>query len=94
MILIAAALHEQLFDKGESLEIVEHCIVLPVYNILNRILFFRQFPDSSAASSDPGASNLLCGAPHLPHQDLHHEQRPAQESAGAHELKAHLPCSL
>lgn len=92
-----ATLHEQMFDKGEFLEIVEHCMVLFVYNILNRIVlfvFFRQFSDSSAASSDPGASNLLCGAPHLPHQDLHHEQRPAQESAGTHELKAHLPCSL
>uniref|UniRef100_A0A3B3BZQ3 Protein phosphatase 4 regulatory subunit 3C n=1 Tax=Oryzias melastigma TaxID=30732 RepID=A0A3B3BZQ3_ORYME len=54
----------------------------------------RQLPDSSAVGSDPGAAHLLCGTPHLPHQDVHHEQRPAQESAGAHELKAHLPRSL
>lgn len=32
MVLIgaAAALHEHVFDKGEFLEIAEHCIVLPV----------------------------------------------------------------
>lgn len=64
--------------------------------VMSFLLFnlFRQLPDSPAAGTDPGASDLLCGAPHLSHQDLHHEQRPAQESAGAYELKTHLPCSL
>lgn len=57
-------------------------------------IWFRQLSDSSAAGTDPGASDFLCGAPHLSHQDLHHEQRPAQESARTYELKTHLPRSL
>ena len=54
----------------------------------------RQLPDGSAAGADPGAADLLRGAPHVPHQDLHHEQGPAPQSAAAHELQAHLPGPL
>ncbi|KXJ70453.1 hypothetical protein RP20_CCG023537 [Aedes albopictus] len=38
----------------------------------------RGVPHGPAARARPGVAIVLRGAPHLPHQELHHQQRPAE----------------
>lgn len=50
----------------------------------------RWLSDISVAGVDSGVADVLRGAPHLPHQELHHQQGHSQEGTGTHRFSARL----
>lgn len=58
------------------------------------LIWCRWLPDCPAPELDPGVVVILRWAPHLPHQELCHQQRPPATSLGASGIQAFFSCPL
>ena len=54
----------------------------------------RRLPDSPAVEFDPGAALVLRGAPHVQHQELHHQQGPAETSPCSPQVTTFFPAPV
>lgn len=54
----------------------------------------RWLSNVPVAGLDSGVADILCWAPHLPHQELHHQQGHSEEGIGAHCLSACFPGTM